>query len=95
MTTVNDADREAYLAFNMLPAILAADVRAGKWDELTGLQIIARHREQAILAAHTRAKENTNVRTGMADPGASGALGLGRDGLAVKPLGDSDGDDGA
>jgi hypothetical protein len=49
----------------------------------------------AILAQHTRTKEDTHVHTGMADPGASGALGLGRDGLVLKPLGDSDGDDGA
>lgn len=47
MTTVTDADREAYLAFNTLPPDYAAAVRAGTWDKLTGLQVLARHRQAA------------------------------------------------
>lgn len=47
MTTVTDADREAYLALNMLPPELAEAVQAGKWDHLTGMQVLARHREAA------------------------------------------------
>ena len=47
MTPVTDADREAYLAFNKLPSVLAEAVRAGEWDHLTGMQVLARHREAA------------------------------------------------
>jgi hypothetical protein len=61
-----------------------------------GVVAAIRHLDPAaIIAQHKHATENTHVHTGMADPGASGALGLGRDGLVLKPLGDSDGDDGA
>lgn len=45
---VTQADREAYLAMNMLPEFDAADVRAGLWDKVTGLQAFARHRIQAV-----------------------------------------------
>jgi hypothetical protein len=31
----------------MLPPELAEAVRAGKWDHLTGMQVLARHREAA------------------------------------------------
>lgn len=41
---VTDADREAYLSLNMLPELDAADIRAGRWDKLTGMQVMARHR---------------------------------------------------
>lgn len=47
MTTVTEADREAYLALNMLPEKYAEAIRAGEWDEVTGLQAFARHREAA------------------------------------------------
>jgi hypothetical protein len=47
MTPVTDADLEAYLAFNKLPSVLAEAVRAGEWDRLTGMQVLARHREAA------------------------------------------------
>lgn len=41
---VTAADREAYLAMNMLPESDAIDVRAGRWDHTTGMQVLARHR---------------------------------------------------
>lgn len=41
---VTPADHEAYLALSMLPEKYAADVRAGRWDEVTGMQVLARHR---------------------------------------------------
>ena len=40
-------DREAYLSLNMLPEKYTADARAGRWDNVTGVQAFARHREQA------------------------------------------------
>jgi len=42
--TITDADREAYLAFNNMPQGIAQAVRDGKYDKLTGMQIIACHR---------------------------------------------------
>lgn len=48
---VTQEDREAYLAMNMLPEFDAADVRAGLWDKVTGLQAFARHRIEATRAA--------------------------------------------
>ncbi|MBR2268275.1 hypothetical protein [Sphingobium sp.] len=53
---VTEADREAYLAMNMLPEFDAADVRAGLWDKVTGVQAFARHRLQSVAAA-TAAKD--------------------------------------
>lgn len=44
IVAVTEADREAYLSLNMLPELDAADVRAGRWDNLTGMQVMARHR---------------------------------------------------
>lgn len=41
---VTAEDREAYLSMNMLPEFDAADVRAGLWDKVTGIQAFARHR---------------------------------------------------
>lgn len=41
--TPTQADREAYIAFNNLPGVHLAEVRAGIWDATTGMQIIARH----------------------------------------------------
>lgn len=41
---VTQKDREAYLSLNMLPPEDAEAVRAGKWDSLTGMQVLARHR---------------------------------------------------
>ncbi len=57
MTNVTDADREAYLALNMLPEFDAIDVREGRWDNTTGLQIIARHREAAEQRARLEGAE--------------------------------------
>ena len=58
------ADREAYLSLNMLPEFDAADVRAGRWDHITGVQAFARHRqatEQAIIAwLNDMKREDTN-----------------------------------
>ena len=51
MVEVRQEDREAYLAMNMLPEFDAADVRAGLWDKVTGLQAFARHRIAARDAA--------------------------------------------
>ncbi|MGJ8477234.1 hypothetical protein [Sphingobium yanoikuyae] len=48
---VTAADREAYLAMNMLPEFDAADVRSGLWDKVTGVQAFARHRLQSVAAA--------------------------------------------
>ena len=42
---VTQEDREAYLALNMLPEFDAADVRAGRWDGVTGVQAFAAHRQ--------------------------------------------------
>lgn len=53
---VTDADREAYLAMNILPEFDAADVRAGLWDKVTGVQAFAAHRLQSVAAA-TAAKD--------------------------------------
>ena len=47
MTTVSQEAREAYLSMNMLPEFDAADVRAGRWDNTTGLQAFAKF-EQSI-----------------------------------------------
>ena len=44
IVAVTEADREAYLSLNMLPEFDAADVRAGRWDKVAGLQAFARHR---------------------------------------------------
>ncbi|MEG8221625.1 hypothetical protein OSJ57_13460, partial [Sphingomonas sp. HH69] len=33
-----------YLSLNMLPASESAHIRAGRWDKMTGLQVMARHR---------------------------------------------------
>ena len=55
MVEVTQEDREAYLAMNMLPEFDAADVRAGLWDKVTGLQAFARHRIAAENAALERA----------------------------------------
>tara|TARA_B100000378_G_scaffold123871_1_gene99968 strand:- start:2807 stop:3136 length:330 start_codon:yes stop_codon:yes gene_type:complete len=54
---VTQEDREAYLAMNMLPEFDAADVRAGLWDKVTGLQAFARHRIEATRAAAERIAE--------------------------------------
>ena len=51
MVEVTQEDREAYLAMNMRPEFDAADVRAGLWDKVTGLQAFARHRIAAENAA--------------------------------------------
>lgn len=53
---VTQADREAYLAMNMLPEFDAADVRAGLWDKVTGVQAFKSHRLQSVAAA-TAAKD--------------------------------------
>jgi hypothetical protein len=53
---VTDADREAYLAMSMLPEFDAADVRAGLWDKVTGVQAFACHRLHSVAAA-TAAKD--------------------------------------
>jgi len=55
MAEVRQEDREAYLAMNMLPEFDAADVRAGLWDKVTGLQAFARHRIAVENAALERA----------------------------------------
>lgn len=44
IVAVTEADREAYLSLNMLPASESAHIRAGRWDKMTGLQVMARHR---------------------------------------------------
>lgn len=36
-----EADRATYIAFNNLPGVDLAAVRAGEWDNTTGMQIIA------------------------------------------------------
>jgi len=56
MIEVTQADREAYLAMNMLPEFDAADVRAGLWDKVTGLQAFARHRIAAHAEGYAAAK---------------------------------------
>lgn len=60
MVEVTHEDREAYLAMNMLPEFDAADVRAGLWDKVTGLQAFARHRiaaENAVLERAAKAAD--------------------------------------
>lgn len=47
---VTPADREAYLSLNMLPEFDAIDVRAGRWDHVTGIQAFARHRTEALAS---------------------------------------------
>lgn len=42
---VTQKDREAYLSLNMLPPEDAEAVRAGRWDGVTGMQVLARHRQ--------------------------------------------------
>lgn len=49
---VTQKDREAYPSLNMLPPEDAEAVRAGKWDGVTGMQVLARHR-----VAHTAPAE--------------------------------------
>lgn len=39
-----DDDRIAYLALNHLPSKYRADIMAGEWDNVTGMQVLARHR---------------------------------------------------
>lgn len=52
-TTVSQEAREAYLSMNMLPEFDAADVRAGRWDNTTGLQAFAKF-EQSIRQSAER-----------------------------------------
>jgi hypothetical protein len=85
--------REA--AAERLRSSVLYSVKESRISFMTARDIIKALDPAAILAAHARAKETPDVRTDMADLGASGDLGLGRDGLVLKPLGDSDGDDGA
>lgn len=47
---VNDAVREAYLRLNMLPEFDAVDVRAGRWDNVTGMQQLAAQRDEGRIA---------------------------------------------
>lgn len=47
---VTPEDREAYLSLNMLPEFDAIDVRAGRWDHVTGVQAFARHRTEALAS---------------------------------------------
>ena len=61
MVEVTQEDREAYLAMNMLPEFDAADVRAGLWDKVTGLQAFARHRIAAENAALERAATAVHI----------------------------------
>ena len=53
MTTVSQEARDAYLSMNMLPEFDAADVRAGRWDNTTGLQAFAKF-EQSIRQSAER-----------------------------------------
>ena len=52
--TADGADREAYLSLNMLPKSDATDVRAGRWDHVTGVQAFARHRATATAPLEAR-----------------------------------------
>lgn len=53
---VEEVDRTAYLAMNMLPEFDRADVLAGNWDKVTGLQAFAAHRIAAEQRGHARAE---------------------------------------
>ena len=48
MTNVTQADRLAYLSLNMLTPDDQLSVMAGNWDCTTGMQVLARHRHQAL-----------------------------------------------
>lgn len=48
---VTDEDRIAYFAFNHLPSKYRETILAGEWDDVAGMQIIARHRLASIEAA--------------------------------------------
>lgn len=58
MTDITDEDRARYLELNALPPADAAAVRAGQWDNTTGMQILAAHR----LAAEARGAERERAR---------------------------------
>jgi hypothetical protein len=57
--TPTEAGREAYLAFNNVPPQDAANIRAGHWDQTTGMQIIARHAQAARLEGAREMKHAT------------------------------------
>ncbi len=62
------ADREAYITFNNLPGVHLAEVRAGKWDNTTGMQIIARHAATARLEVAVAVREA--IASGYPEPAA-------------------------
>lgn len=45
---VIDDDRIAYLALNNLPSKYRTAILAGEWDNVTGMQVLARHRLTAV-----------------------------------------------
>ena len=48
MVEVTEDDRRAYLSLNMLPEFDQVDVLAGRWDNVTGIQAFARHRQAGV-----------------------------------------------
>lgn len=66
MTTVSQEAREAYLSMNMLPEFDAADVRAGRWDNTTGLQAFAKF-EQSIRQSAERGEAWRPIETAPKD----------------------------
>lgn len=65
-TTVSQEAREAYLSMNMLPEFDAADVRAGRWDNTTGLQAFAKF-EQSIRQSAERGEAWRPIETAPKD----------------------------
>ena len=51
---VTAADREAYLAINNQPEPERSRILAGEWDQISTLQLLARHRE--LGAAEEKAR---------------------------------------
>lgn len=59
---VTDEDRIAYLALNHLPSKYRTAILAGEWDDVAGMQIIARHRHRlASIEVAFREKDGTKL----------------------------------
>lgn len=62
---VTPTDRDAYLSLNNVGAIYRAQIVAGEWDTVTGMQAFARHRIEStreLLEAAEGVAEWVNMR---------------------------------
>lgn len=64
MVEVTEADRRAYLSLNMLPEFDQVDVLAGRWDNVTGIQAFASHRQAGV-------QQGLDMAAGVVEEGSS------------------------